>query len=78
MLSHCIVFQGCPCLNFNHSNIGAYFSNFLHNMVDYNTNNSIAKKIPFSNLCCEASKYICGKKMYITLYQKMQIYSKND
>jgi hypothetical protein len=26
MLSHCIVFQGCPCLNFNHGNIGAYFS----------------------------------------------------
>jgi hypothetical protein len=24
-LSYCIVFQGCPCLNFNHGNIGAYF-----------------------------------------------------
>jgi len=26
MLSHCNVFQGCPCLNFSHDNIGAYFS----------------------------------------------------
>jgi hypothetical protein len=25
MLSHCTVFQGCPCLNSNHGNIGAYF-----------------------------------------------------
>ncbi len=31
-------------------------------MVDYNTKNSIAKKIPFSNLYCEVPKYICGKK----------------
>ncbi len=38
------------------------FPNFLHNMVDYNTKNSIAKKIPFSNLHCEVPKYICGKK----------------
>jgi hypothetical protein len=26
MLSHYIVFQGCPCLNFNHGDIGTYFS----------------------------------------------------
>jgi len=26
MLSHCTIFQGCPCLNFNHGNIKAYFS----------------------------------------------------
>jgi len=26
MLSHCIVFQGCPCLNFNYGNIGTCFS----------------------------------------------------
>jgi len=31
-------------------------------MVDYNTKNLIAKKIHFSNLCCEVAKYICGKK----------------
>jgi hypothetical protein len=29
MLSHCTVFQGCPCLNFNHGNIIAYFSKFF-------------------------------------------------
>ncbi len=26
LLSCCNDFQGCPCLNFNHGNIGAYFS----------------------------------------------------
>jgi hypothetical protein len=26
LLSHCTVFQGCPCLNFNHNNIWANFS----------------------------------------------------
>jgi hypothetical protein len=46
------------------------FSNFLHNMVDYNTKNSITKKILFSNLYCEVPKYICGKTMYITMYKK--------
>jgi len=47
-------------------------------MVDYNTKNSIEKKIPSSNLCCVFPKYICDKKMYITMYKKLQIYSKND
>jgi hypothetical protein len=64
MLSHCIVFQGCRCLNFNHGK----FPNFLHNMLDYNTNNSIAKFYFFSNLNCEVPKYICGKKIYVTMY----------
>jgi hypothetical protein len=45
------------------------FPNFLHNMVDYNTKNSIAKKIIFSNLYCEVPKYICGKKS-MSLYIK--------
>jgi hypothetical protein len=31
-------------------------------MVDYNTKNSIAKKIPYFNLYCAIPKYICGKK----------------
>jgi hypothetical protein len=44
------------------------FSIFLHNMVDYNTKNSIAKEISFSNLYCEVPKYICRKKMYVTVY----------
>jgi len=44
------------------------FLNFLHNMVGYNTKNSIAKKIPFSNLYCAIPKCICGKKMYVTMY----------
>jgi hypothetical protein len=44
------------------------FPNFLHNMVDYNTKNSIAKKIPFSNLYCVIPKYICGEKMYVIMY----------
>ncbi len=43
------------------------FPNFLHNMVGYNTKNSIAKKF-FFNLYCEVSKYIYDKKMYITMY----------
>jgi hypothetical protein len=30
MLSHCIVFQGCPCLNFNHGNIGTYFFQIVY------------------------------------------------
>jgi hypothetical protein len=47
-------------------------------MVDYNTKDSIAEKILFSNLYCAILKYICGKKMYVTMYWKMQIYSKND
>jgi hypothetical protein len=65
-------FQGCPCLNFNHDNVGTYFLIFLHNMVDYNTKNSITKKIPFSNLYCEVPKYICGKKMYVIVYKYNQ------
>jgi hypothetical protein len=35
--------------------------NDLHNMVDYNTKNSIAKEFFFSNLYCTIPKYICGK-----------------
>jgi hypothetical protein len=62
------------CLNFNHGKFGAFFSNFLHNMVDHNTKNSIKKKFSFSNLYCVIPKYICGKKMYVTMYGKMQIY----
>jgi len=38
------------------------FPTVLHNMVDYNTKNSIAKKFSFSNLYCAILKYICGKK----------------
>ncbi len=45
--------------------------------VDYNTKNSIEKKILFSNLYCVISKCICDKKMYVIIYLKMQIYSKN-
>jgi hypothetical protein len=45
------------------------FPNFLHNIVDYNTKNSIAK-IFFSNLYCAIPKYICGNKMYITCIKK--------
>jgi hypothetical protein len=41
-------------------------------MVDYNTKNSITKKIPFSNLYCEVPKYICGKKMYVIVYKYNQ------
>jgi hypothetical protein len=51
-----------------------FFPNFLHNMVDHNTKNSIKKKIPFSNLYYVIPKYICDKKMYATIYWKMQIY----
>jgi hypothetical protein len=68
MLSHCIVFEGCPCLNFNHGNIGAYFSNFfLHNMVNYNTKNSIT--IFFSNLYYEVPRIFVAKK-YTSLCTK--------
>jgi hypothetical protein len=62
MLSHCIVFQGCPCLNFNMVILEHIFSKCLHNMVDYNTKNSITNKIPFSNLYCAIPKHIFGKK----------------
>jgi hypothetical protein len=34
----------------------------LHNMLNYNTKNSIAKNFFFSNLYCEVLKYIYGKK----------------
>ncbi len=44
------------------------FLKFLHNMVDYNIKNSIAKKIPFFNLYCAIFKYTCGKNTYITMY----------
>jgi hypothetical protein len=37
-------------------------------MVDHNTKNSIEKKILFSNLYRVIPKYICGKKMYITMH----------
>jgi hypothetical protein len=37
-------------------------------MVDYNTKNLITKKIPFSNLYFVIPKYICDKKMYVTMY----------
>jgi hypothetical protein len=44
------------------------FPNFLHNMVEHNTKNSITKIFPFSNLYCAIPKYICGKKMYFIMY----------
>jgi len=62
MLSHCIAFQGCPCLNFNHGDIGAYFSKHLHNMVYYNTKNSIAKKNSFFQLILWGSKIYFWQK----------------
>jgi hypothetical protein len=68
MLSHCIVFQGCPCLNSNHGNIKAYFSKPFHNMVDYNTKSLITKIFFFPNLYCEVPKYISNKKMYVITY----------
>jgi hypothetical protein len=45
-------------------------------MVDYNTKNSIVRKIHFFNLYFEVPKYICGKKMYVIVYQKMKTYLK--
>jgi hypothetical protein len=68
MLSHYIIFQGCPCLNFNMVKLEHIFSKYLHNMVDYNTKNSIVNKIIFPTLYCANSKYICDKKMYVTMY----------
>jgi hypothetical protein len=44
------------------------FPNFLHNMVGHNTKNLIKKKIIFFNLYCVIPKYICGKRMYVTMY----------
>jgi hypothetical protein len=44
------------------------FPKNLHNMVDYNTKNSIEFLKNFSNLYCVIPKYICGKKMYVTMY----------
>jgi len=77
MLSHCIVFQGCLCLNFNHSNIGAYFfPNFLHNMVDYNTKNSITKKIPFFNLYCAIPNIFMAKKVHNCVLKNENIFKK--
>ncbi len=42
------------------------FPIFLHSMVFYNRKNSIT--IFFSNLYWEVPKYICGTKMYVTMY----------
>jgi hypothetical protein len=44
------------------------FPNFLHNMIDYNTKNSIAILFNFSNLYCMIPNYIHGKTMYIIMY----------
>jgi len=68
MLSHCTIFQGCPHLNFNHGNIRTYFSKILHNMVDYNTKNSIAKKFVFPTYIVRFQNIFVAKKMYITMY----------
>jgi hypothetical protein len=69
MFSHYIVFsKGVHFWTSTKVILEHIFSNFLHNMVDFNTKNSITKKIHFSNLYCEVPKYICGKKMYITMY----------
>jgi len=76
MLSHCIVFQGCPCLNFNHGNFQAYFPKIFANMVDHNTKNSIEKKILFSNLYCVNPKYIYGKKKCHYVLQNANILKK--
>ncbi len=46
------------------------FPNFLHNMVDHNTKNSIENKIHFPNLYCVIPKYICGKKNVCHCVQK--------
>jgi hypothetical protein len=63
MLSHYIVFQRWGHVWTSTIVILEHiFSNVLHNMVDYNTKNSITKKIHFSNLYCEVPTYICGKK----------------
>jgi hypothetical protein len=40
-----------------------FFQFFLHNMVYYNTNNSIAKKNFFSNLHYEVPKHISSKNI---------------
>jgi len=69
MLSHCTLFQRCPCLNFNHGNIRAYFSKLMHNMVDYNTNNSITKIFNFfSTYIVRFQNIFVIKKMYIIVF----------
>jgi hypothetical protein len=89
MLSHCIFFQGCPCLNFNHGNIGAFFPIFLHNMVDYSTKNSttiffLTYSLQFQNIFVKKKcTLMCNKKckytqkmieMIFSLYEICNIY----
>jgi hypothetical protein len=52
------------------------FRKFLHNMVDYNTKNSITKKIHVSNLHCAILKYICGKKCTLLCTKKCKYIQK--
>jgi hypothetical protein len=52
------------------------FPNALYNMLDYNTKNSISKKIPFFNLYCVIPKYICGKKKCHYVLKHANIFKK--
>jgi len=59
---HCTVFQRYPCLKFNQYNIGTYFFKFLHNMINYNTKNSITKKFFFSTYIVKFQNIFVIKK----------------
>jgi hypothetical protein len=61
MLSHCTT-RGVHVRILTMVSLEHIFPNFLHNMVDHNTKNSIKKKIHFSNLYYVIPKYICDKK----------------
>jgi hypothetical protein len=74
-LSHCIVFWGVHVWTSTMVILEHYFPIFLHNMVDYNTKNSIAKIFFFSNLYRAIPKYICGKKKCTSLCPKKYKYT---
>ncbi len=68
---HIVLFsRGCPCLNFNHGNIGAYFFNFFHNMLDHNTKNSIAKIYFFPTYIVRFQSIFVAKKCMLLCTKK--------
>jgi hypothetical protein len=73
-------------INLNNSNVKLekdrllwrIFIMFLHIMVDQNPKKSNAKKITFFISYDVMLEYICAKKICVTMYWKMQIYSSKD
>jgi hypothetical protein len=62
---HYIIFQGCPCLNFNHVTINKDFHNVWPYYGSQNTNKSNAKETTFFYFVwCAIKLFLCRKNVH--------------